>query len=627
MNLPRPVTIVVPIWNGLAHLQNLVVDLQATLRGVPVETVEVVFVDDASTDGAREFCRQFVGKQGKRKAGSRYRLLCHEENLGFTAAVNRGILAAGRGRDVVLLNTDIRLGTMVEGQVAYHEDWLGGLQAVALRSPRVGVVAPRLRDLAGGLNTTHSYIDSDHVGWPLPCLRRDRGQYLETEPVETVTFACVYLTRACINAVGLLEETMRVYCSDSFFCICAGALGWAVMRAGEVTLTHAVGGSLADPRFNYSDHMVRDTAAFKACLPVVRPVRFPVNVSGVMGFPTGYGKLTWNILRSLATVGCSVSGIPLEVPEKPSPVNPALFQDVVKYHPYPGAPTICATTPDAMRNWGTGPRIGLTMLETDGIPAQWADCCNELDEVWLPSEFNARTFRAGGVTRPIRVLPPPVDTDLYHPRIEPFRLRHARDFNVLAVFEWGERKWPYQLLETVLRTFDGHHDVTFHVRTWQGNPDLGRGLYGTAQKMGSTVPVHWIRQTIAEPEMGALYRAADVVVCIGAEGIGMPALEALACGTPVIGFGGGAGGEFVGTDRGLVAVPSDIVPAVAKCPYYHGFNWGVPDWTHVSRLLLESYYQRESCRERAAVAGGYVRAEYRLDRVGQRYVEALSNPA
>jgi len=240
---------------------------------------------------------------------------------------------------------------------------------------------------------------------------------------------------------------------------------------------------------------------------------------------------------------------------------------------------------------------------------------------------DGRTFRAGGVTRPIRVLPPPVDTDLYHPRIEPFRLRHARDFNVLAVFEWGERKWPYQLLETVLRTFDGHRDVTFHVRTWQGNPDLGRGLYGTAQKMGSTVPVHWIRQTIAEPEMGALYRAADVVVCIGAEGIGMPALEALACGTPVIGFGWGAGGEFVGTDRGLVAVPSDIVPAVAKCPYYHGFNWGVPDWTHVSRLLLESYYQRESCRERAAVAGGYVRAEYRLDRVGQRYVEALSNPA
>ena len=38
-------------------------------------------------------------------------------------------------------------------------------------------------------------------------------------------------------------------------------------------------------------------------------------------------------------------------------------------------------------------RIGYTMLEVDGIPDDWVQLCNALDEVWVPSTFNARTFQ------------------------------------------------------------------------------------------------------------------------------------------------------------------------------------------------------------------------------------------
>ena len=42
--------------------------------------------------------------------------------------------------------------------------------------------------------------------------------------------------------------------------------------------------------------------------------------------------------------------------------------------------------------------IGRAMYETSGIPAEWAPKCNEwVDELWLPSEFNMRTFAAAGV--------------------------------------------------------------------------------------------------------------------------------------------------------------------------------------------------------------------------------------
>ena len=54
------------------------------------------------------------------------------------------------------------------------------------------------------------------------------------------------------------------------------------------------------------------------------------------------------------------------------------------------------------RNFGAY-KIGFTMLETDGIPAEWARQANLMDEVWCPSQFNAKTFRDSGVTRPIHV--------------------------------------------------------------------------------------------------------------------------------------------------------------------------------------------------------------------------------
>jgi len=51
-------------------------------------------------------------------------------------------------------------------------------------------------------------------------------------------------------------------------------------------------------------------------------------------------------------------------------------------------------------------RVGRTMYETDSIPDGWRDCCEGMDEVWVPGSFNCETFAAGGVSRErLRPLP------------------------------------------------------------------------------------------------------------------------------------------------------------------------------------------------------------------------------
>ena len=40
--------------------------------------------------------------------------------------------------------------------------------------------------------------------------------------------------------------------------------------------------------------------------------------------------------------------------------------------------------------------IGRTMFETDRIPSGWAERLNVMDEVWVPSAFNARAMLGCG---------------------------------------------------------------------------------------------------------------------------------------------------------------------------------------------------------------------------------------
>jgi len=63
--------------------------------------------------------------------------------------------------------------------------------------------------------------------------------------------------------------------------------------------------------------------------------------------------------------------------------------------------------------------VGRSMYETDSVPAHWVELCNDenlVDEVWVPSRFNALTFAQAGIApERLKVLPEPVDTALFSP--------------------------------------------------------------------------------------------------------------------------------------------------------------------------------------------------------------------
>jgi hypothetical protein len=104
------VTAVVPHWNRRDLLGALLENLRAQRR--PFD--EIIIVDNGSTDGSVALARE------RAASGQPVRVIELDRNLGFAAAVNRGIEAA-RSEWIAILNNDVTLAS----------DWLEALLSAA----------------------------------------------------------------------------------------------------------------------------------------------------------------------------------------------------------------------------------------------------------------------------------------------------------------------------------------------------------------------------------------------------------------------------------------------------------------------------------------------------------------
>lgn len=91
------ISIVIPNWNGASLLSKNLPRVIDAKRNVKNKIVEIILVDDGSTDNSVEIIKSF---------SEEIRLVRHRINRGFPVAVNTGVRFA-RGTHVCLLNTDV----------------------------------------------------------------------------------------------------------------------------------------------------------------------------------------------------------------------------------------------------------------------------------------------------------------------------------------------------------------------------------------------------------------------------------------------------------------------------------------------------------------------------------------
>lgn len=218
-------SVVIPNWNGLAHLP---ICLEA-LRAQAYPRLEVIVVDNASTDGSLAFIKnEHPG----------VRILALDRNLGLTGGNNRGFRAA-QGEVIISLNNDTEADRcLVEALVAALVD-----------HPEAGMAAAKMR-LFDRRDVLHSAGDGygvDGIPFNRGVWQRDEGQFDEPGWVFGGCGGAVAYRRAMLDQVGLFDESFFMYCEDVDLNWRAQLAGWRCWYAPEALVYHKLSATGGGP--------------------------------------------------------------------------------------------------------------------------------------------------------------------------------------------------------------------------------------------------------------------------------------------------------------------------------------------------------------------------------------------
>jgi GT2 family glycosyltransferase/tetratricopeptide (TPR) repeat protein/glycosyltransferase involved in cell wall biosynthesis len=209
------------------------------------EPHEIVFVDNNSTDGTRDYLEEIVQKNDN------YRLIANEMNMGFAKGCNQGMQAA-TGNYIVLLNNDV--------VVTPH--WLSGMIECLNSAADVGIVGPMTDNISGPQKVPGVDIDIESGLQEFSGDFRKRNRYRRIACRRIVGF-CMLFKRDLIDRIGSLDENFGTgNFEDDDFCLTAAVAGFQNLICGDVFIHHKGSASFRGNKIDYSALMQGNKKVF-----------------------------------------------------------------------------------------------------------------------------------------------------------------------------------------------------------------------------------------------------------------------------------------------------------------------------------------------------------------------------
>jgi len=223
------ISVIIVSWNARHFLEECLGTLSAVRFS---RTVEIIVVDNASTDGSPEMVEgQF----------SHVRLIRNGQNLGFAKANNIGIRES-TGRYVALINSDIKvLGNCLDPLANYLD-----------KHPDVGNVGPRIlnRDMTLQSscrkfpNLWNNFCEASGLFRLFPGSSFFSTEHMLYSPHDKVVdvdvlVGCFWMVRReTLDRIGLLDEDFFIYAEDVDWCRRCGRAGWRITFFPGVEAIH-----------------------------------------------------------------------------------------------------------------------------------------------------------------------------------------------------------------------------------------------------------------------------------------------------------------------------------------------------------------------------------------------------
>jgi len=214
------VSVIVPNWNGKHFLKECL----DSLKNQTYQDIEVIFVDNGSTDGSIEFVQKVYPKA---------QIISLPLNRGFSGAVNEGIKAA-KGESIALLNND----AMADDR--WIEELLEGIHS----SAEIGFCASKILRLP-----PRKEIDSagdSYTRYGVAFKRRDRigkNRFLQGELVFGACAAAALYRKSMLDEIGYFDEDLFCIYEDVDLSFRAQLAGFQCLYVPTAVVYHLVGGT------------------------------------------------------------------------------------------------------------------------------------------------------------------------------------------------------------------------------------------------------------------------------------------------------------------------------------------------------------------------------------------------
>ena len=210
------VTILMPVHNQAGFT---LCCLQSIAAAPPRASIEIIVVDDASSDETPDLLRSVTG----------IRYLRNDRNLGFLLSCNRGA-AAARGRYLLLLNNDTQV----------QSGWLDALLDVFNDEPDTGIAGSKLIYPSGYLQEAGAALKRDGRV-ELIGLNQDPAEpiYNRRRRVDHCSGASILIEKSLFERLdGFDEAYAPAYYEDCDLSLRVQSLGYAVVYEPKSVVVH-----------------------------------------------------------------------------------------------------------------------------------------------------------------------------------------------------------------------------------------------------------------------------------------------------------------------------------------------------------------------------------------------------
>jgi GT2 family glycosyltransferase len=305
------ISVVIVSWNTKSFLLQCLDSIQ---RQYPADELEVLVVDNASSDGSPEAVRANYPT---------VKLICNEGNDGFAKGNNIGIRAS-TGDYLFLINSDVVVSNGCFESLVRHMD----------THPEIGMLGPKIlgvdnkiqRNCMGFPSLWNTLCRAVALDSLFPRSRLFGSHFLtfwnfdDTRPVDVINGCFWVLRRSAVDEVGLLDERFFMYAEDVDWCKRFTQKGWQVVFFAEAEALHYGGASSANAPIKFDIEMQRanyqywtkhhsrvEANAFLLITLLQHSVRI---LAEIVAYPLRHGSTAskYRIERGLAAIKWIVTG-------------------------------------------------------------------------------------------------------------------------------------------------------------------------------------------------------------------------------------------------------------------------------------------------------------------------------